>query len=126
MQLQNLENSGQLWRQYPHVEDDTSVAIATTVTSSVDPEREHEERRILERFASFGRPATPKNRRRNKRKGSDSPRLHTQTETEAKTEAKTDFDPKIETDLDPSDKPQLHADGNNLQNPATNGEFSLP
>jgi len=44
-----------------------------------DPEREHEERRILERFASFpsGRPATPKNRRRNKRKGSDSPRqLH--------------------------------------------------
>ena len=56
----------------------------------MEPEREHEERRILERFASFpsgnksrpvsillggGGAGTPKNgRRRNKRKGCDSPR----------------------------------------------------
>ena len=53
-----------------------------------DPEQQHEERRIVERFASFpkGRTAvlsgggggsgssTPKSRRRNKRKGCDSPR----------------------------------------------------
>ena len=69
---------------------------------TADPEREHEERRILERFASFpsanksrpvsillgggggagGSSSTPKSgRRRNKRKGCDSPRSCTDDNT---------------------------------------------
>jgi hypothetical protein len=90
---QNLTSSGLLWRRFAHAEDqDSPMATCQSPTPSdagsgngngnaADPEtdpmeheREHEERRIAERFASFGRPNTPKNRRRNKRKGTDSPR----------------------------------------------------
>ena len=50
--------------------------LAADESGGADPEKEHEERRVLERFASFpsGRPTTPKNRRRVKRKGTESPR----------------------------------------------------
>jgi len=133
---ENLENSGQLWRQYPHVEDDTSVAIATTATTTAaavtaaatttttEGEGEHEERRILERFASFGRPATPKNRRRNKRKGSDSPRLQTQTQTQTGTPQPPTIDNPQLPDDPPSDDgqgfdlAQLN-DGNDGNEPVT-------
>ncbi len=68
----------------------------------MEPEREHEERRIMERFASFpsgnksrpvsillgGGAGTPKSgRRRNKRKGCDSPRLATEDKDIIKPEA---------------------------------------
>lgn len=109
------------WRRYPYAGEEgecSPIAYGSPATYplipdeevelvSADPEKDHEERRILERFASFpsanksrpvsillgasgggGGGGTPKSgRRRNKRKGCDSPRLSAEEKEMTKIES---------------------------------------
>ena len=89
-----------LWRRCPYLDDSPMVigspsasypSVAeeelelASAAADPDDERQHEERRTVERFASYKSRSnaigtadsscgTPKSRRRNKRKGCDSPR----------------------------------------------------